>query len=700
MMARRNDSDIFLSRELSWLDFNSRVLDEAQTPVNPLLERLRFIAIFANNLDEFFMVRVAGLRQLVALDNGMVDAAGRRPDEQLRLIRTKLDKLLRREHRILYDEILPEMARCDIRVSDWEVLPETARRELGIYFERQVLPVLTPLAVDPSHPFPVLGNGAIEIAVRLERNGAECYAFVEVPEGLDRFIQVADGKPGQCFVALEELIMAHLQGLFLGCRIREFMPFRITRDMDFAIEDTGAEDLMLSIERKLLQRRSREPIRFELPPYRRGKLAGWLENEFQLETQFRYPVRGLLRRRDLFELVGKASRPELLEPPWPPVPVTELPVELPIFDAIRERQPVLCVLPFQEFEPVVRLIEAAAEDPAVLAVKQTLYRVSGNSPVVRALQRAAANGKQVTVIVELKARFDEDNNIAWARKLEESGAHVVYGITGLKIHCKALLIVRREAGLVQRYVHLGTGNYNDKTAKLYTDCGVFSCDPKLCAEVASLFNVMTGYSAPPGDWGEIAAAPFNMRSRFLDMIDREARLSSPADPGRIIAKMNSLSDPEVIRHLHRAAEAGVEVDLIVRGICCLKPGRMAHRIRIVSIVDRFLEHSRIFYFRNGGMPEYYLGSADWMLRNLDRRIELFFAVREPKLRKRLMTLLEYQLEDTEKGRRMRADGTYSRNLVNKHTAKRSQARTYQMFKTEADARPDFGGVLEVHRTGN
>ncbi len=687
---------IYMSRELSWLDFNSRVLDEAAMPVNPLAERLKFIAIFSSNLDEFFMVRVAGLRQLAGVGS-VPDAAGNLPEDQLRMIRNKLEKLLRRQYHILYGDILPGLEKAGIRLRDWDTLPEEAKPELRERFTREILPVLTPLAVDQAHPFPVLSNGAIEIAVSLRRESEEeCFAFVEVPEGLERFVKVNDRKSGVCYIPLEEIIMANLEELFCGCTIHEYLPFRITRDMDFAIEDSGAEDLMLTIERKLLQRRSREPIRLEMPPFRRSRLARWLEQEFHLDTQFRYPVRGLLRQKGLFELAGKIKDPQLSEALWPALPCPELPPDEPIFDAIAEREPVMLMLPYQSFDPVVRLLETAAEDPAVLAIKQTLYRVSGNSPVVHALQRAAENGKQVTVIVELKARFDEGNNITWARRLEESGAHVVYGVNGLKIHCKALLIVRREAGLLRRYVHLATGNYNDKTATLYTDIGLFSCDSELCAEVAGLFNVMTGYSLPPGDWRQIAAAPFNLRRRFLELIDREARLSTPNDRGHIIAKMNSLSDPEVIRHLYDAARKGVKIDLIVRGICCLKPGAAAGNIRIISIVDRYLEHSRIFYFKNAGTPEYYLSSADWMLRNLDRRIELVFPIRDEGLRARIDRLLKIQLEDDDKARHMMANGTYTRPAGEKHTSRRSQARSYEWLKKLTLGEGANDGLLKVY----
>ena len=664
----------FISRDLSWLDFNARVLDEAACPANPLLERLRFIAIFSGNLDEFFMVRVASLRQRVRLGQDMPDPAGIRPSRELRLIRRKLDRLLKRRQELLTG-ILAELEEHGIRLRRPEELRAAARRRLERHFVREIAPVLTPLAVDPAKPFPIVANGAIEIAVLMHSGGTARRALVRVPETLPRFLSAADGSPGSAFVVLEDLVMAHLDKLFAGCRILTCFPFRVTRDMELPMDDVEGGNPLADIAAKLTERRQSAPIRLELPPDADPEFADWLKEQFRLSGEFCYRVAGPLDLRQWETLAEIIDRPELREPVWPPVPVPELPGKKPIFDEIAANDPVLNVPPYQSFEPVLRLLESAADDPGVLAVKQTLYRVSGNSPVVRALQRAAENGKQVTVVVELRARFDEDNNIAWARRLEESGAHVVYGIRGVKIHCKALLIVRREPGGIRRYLHLSTGNYNDRTALLYTDIGLFSVDPALCDDISDLFNVMTGCAAPPDRWRKIAASPYDLREKILSLIDREARFGAE---GRIAAKMNSLSDPEVIGHLHAAAAAGVRIDLIVRGICCFRP-LPGEPVRVVSIVDRFLEHARIFRFGNGGAEEYYLASADWMPRNLDRRVELLFPVAAPRLRKTLGTILELELADREKGRRLGVGGRYSRRLEKTHLECRSQRRIYEYF---------------------
>ncbi|WP_277201158.1 polyphosphate kinase 1 [Victivallis vadensis] len=693
------DSELFISRELSWLDFNSRVLDEAFCPANPLLERLKFIAIFSSNLDEFFMVRIAGLRQLVKMEQNLPDPAGNRPADQLAAARRKIERLVKRQYSCLHDEILPGLERHGVRLSRPADLSSTQRAELTGYFTTQVLPVLTPLAVDQAHPFPILNSGAIEIAVSMKPADRKklVYAFVEVPDVLPRFIEVPGMQPGRTFVLLEDVIMDNLGALFSGCEIEEFFPFRVTRDMDFSVEDEGAEDLLQSIEKKLLQRRHREPIRVEVLTNTRGPLARWLEQEFRLDEQFWYAVRGPLHLKQFFELVGKARLPELLEPAWPAVEPAAFSEHNSVFDAISAKGTILVAPPFHSFSPVVRLLRQAADDPDVLAIKQTLYRVSGNSPVVRSLQRAAENGKQVTVVVELKARFDEGNNIAWARLLEESGAHVVYGVAGLKVHSKALLVVRREDGAIRRYVHLSTGNYNDKTAALYTDLGIMSSDPDLCFDVANLFNVLTGYSSPPAEWRKIAASPFDLRRQAMRLIEREIANSTPDRPGRIIAKMNSLSDEKMIRLLHKAADAGVEIDLIVRGICCYKPRAGQENVRIISIVDRYLEHSRLFYFFNNGDEEYYLSSADWMYRNLDKRVELLFPIEDEKIRGILMRLLEFQLNDTDKLRRLQASGSYTRSMAEHYTGARSQYNSYRYLKELAGAemRDVTGEALKV-----
>ncbi|WP_419646947.1 polyphosphate kinase 1 [Victivallis vadensis] len=693
------DSELFISRELSWLDFNSRVLDEAFCPANPLLERLKFIAIFSSNLDEFFMVRIAGLRQLVKMEQNLPDPAGNRPADQLAAARRKIERLVKRQYSCLHEEILPGLERHGVRLSRPADLSSTQRAELTGYFTTQVLPVLTPLAVDQAHPFPILNSGAIEIAVSMKPADRKklVYAFVEVPDVLPRFIEVPGMQPGRTFVLLEDVIMDNLGALFSGCEIEEFFPFRVTRDMDFSVEDEGAEDLLQSIEKKLLQRRHREPIRVEVLTNTRGPLARWLEQEFRLDEQFWYAVRGPLHLKQFFELVGKARLPELLEPAWPAVEPAAFSEHCSVFDAISAKGTILVAPPFHSFSPVVRLLQQAADDPDVLAIKQTLYRVSGNSPVVRSLQRAAENGKQVTVVVELKARFDEGNNIAWARLLEESGAHVVYGVAGLKVHSKALLVVRREDGAIRRYVHLSTGNYNDKTAALYTDLGIMSSDPDLCFDVANLFNVLSGYSSPPAEWRKIAASPFDLRRQAMRLIEREIANSTPDRPGRIIAKMNSLSDEKMIRLLHKAADAGVEIDLIVRGICCYKPRAGQENVRIISIVDRYLEHSRLFYFFNNGDEEYYLSSADWMYRNLDKRVELLFPIEDEKIRGILMRLLEFQLNDTDKLRRLQASGSYTRSMAEHYTGARSQYNSYRYLKELAGAemRDVTGEALKV-----
>lgn len=692
-------SPLFISRELSWIDFNARVLDEADCAANPVLERLKFIAIFSSNLDEFFMVRIAGLRQLIKMGQDLPDPAGNRPSDQLLRMRSKLERLLKRQYKCLAEEILPALAEHNVRlVAPSEVAP-AVRAELSAYFRGQVLPVLTPLAVDSAHPFPILSSGSIEIAVSMRPAGKTdlVYAFVEVPELLPRFVEIPDNRPGRGFMLLEDLIMDNLGTLFTGCEIEEYFPFRITRDMDFSVEDSGAEDLMQSIEKKLLQRRHREPIRIELPTGTRGPLAKWLAGEFRLDEQFWYFVRGPLHLKQFFELVGKAGLPELLEPAWTPVMPAAFSAERSVVETISQHGSLLVAPPFHSFSPIVRFLEEAAEDPDVLAIKQTLYRVSGNSPVVRALRRAAENGKQVTVVVELKARFDEGNNIAWARLLEESGAHVVYGVAGLKVHCKMLLVVRREDGGIRRYVHLGTGNYNDKTAAIYTDMGIMTGDFDLCFDVANLFNVLTGYSSPPAAWRKIAASPFDMRRRISGLIEREIALSTPDRPGRIIAKMNSLSDEKVVRLLHQAADAGVEIDLIVRGICCYKPKPGQENARVTSIVDRYLEHTRLFYFENGGDPEFYLASADWMYRNLDRRVELLFPVEDERIREICLRLLQFQLGDTDKGRHLLGSGVYTRPKVNRYTAARSQHNSYRYLRelAEKETRQETGGALKV-----
>lgn len=680
-MSKRGPK-FFVNRELSWLDFNGRVLDEAGDDRNPLLERLKFVAIFSNNLDEFFMVRVAGLRQQFEAGSTTTDPAGMTPRQQLDAIQKRVRTLNRRQYRYLLDEILPELAKNGIRVHDYDDLDTRQQTHLQRHFQNQVQPVLTPVAVDPSHPFPILANGSLEIVVSLRNaaSGEKTRAFVEVPNVLPRFVELEMGasEGERNVMLLEDLVIANIQNLFGGCEILETAPFRVTRDMDFNINEEEAADLLEHLERQLRRRRRRAPVRLEI---RRGisrNLAEWLRESLDLERDSVYRLPRMLDLTACFGLCQTEHHPELLEAPWPPVPSPLFPPRESMFATIAQRGSAPLFVPFEGFDPVVRFINEAADDPDVLAIKQTLYRVSGDSPVVRALQRAAEKGKQVTVVVELKARFDEERNIAWARRLEESGAHVIYGILGLKVHSKALMVIRREDGLIRRYVHLATGNYNDKTAKVYTDVGVFSNDANLCVDVAAMFNVMTGCSNPPR-WRKLAVAPFDLRQRVLELIDRETRLSTAHAPGHIVAKMNSLVDPEIIEHLYDAAEAGVQIDLIVRGTCCLRPGMDTNNnIRVVSIVDRFLEHSRIFRFHNGGDPEYFLASADWMPRNLDRRIESLFPVVDQQTRNLIDGILELQLSDKAKGRELKPSGNYTR-CFRRPFATRSQRLTYELF---------------------
>lgn len=679
-----SDPELFINRELSWINFNSRVLDEAAVPANPLLERLKFISITAGNLDEFFMVRIAGLKQMFKNGEPWCDAVGLNADEQLRQTRTEIDRLLKRQHLLLFGKILPELESHGIYIIHPEQLNDTERILAGDIFRSDIMPVLTPFAVDPAHPFPQLNSGAIEIALRFIPAGKDeaAFAFVEVPGMLERFVEIPGNGSVRRFMLLEELIMEHLHWLFTGAEILECFPFRITRDMDFSIEDENASDLLEYIGQKILQRRRRQVVRLEIAPSAAGPLAEWLRHSFDLDPRFEYPIRGALHLKQFAELAAKVNISANDVTPHEPLMPPEFSGDMPVFDVIREHQNILIAMPYHSFTPVIRLLEEAAVDPDVLAIKQTLYRVSGNSPVVKALQKAARNGKQVTVMVELKARFDEENNIAWAQALDECGAHVVYGIAGLKVHAKALLIVRREAGYLRRYCHVGTGNYNDRTALSYTDIGMMSCDPELCSDIANMFNVLTGYSAPEGCCRKAVLAPFMLRSRLEYLIEREIHHAAGGGQGEIIAKMNSFSDEKMVRLLHAAADAGVRITLLVRGICCYRPRKGQKNCRIISIVDRFLEHSRIFYFRNQGSEEYYLSSADWMTRNLDHRIELMFPVTAPELREDLRQILELHINDSDKARELDPDGMYSKTpeLV-EYSEKRSQSAIAEYFRS-------------------
>jgi polyphosphate kinase len=656
------DPALAISRELSWLEFNARVLAEAADSRNPLLERLKFMAIFSNNLDEYFMVRVSGLKQQLELGVQRRTPDGLGPKETLAAIAHRLRPLIALQSECLRTDLLPHLAEEGIRICAWaEAMAMPRQRErLQRTFEEQVFPVLTPLAVDPSHPFPYISNLSLSLAVEVRDpvTGKQLFARLKVPQVLPRLVPL--GIPNH-FLPLEELIGAFLEQLFPGMEILGWYPFRLTRNGDLELAEEEAEDLLLSIEESVRRRRLGEAVRLEITPAMAPHIRERLVEELELTEQDVYEVDGLLDLTCLWQLVA-IDRPDLKEQPFVPrTPDAFQDPRCDIFAAIREGDR-LVHHPYESFSASVeQFVAAAAEDPNVLTIKQTLYRTSGNSPIVHALIRAAENGKQVAVLVELKARFDEMNNINWARTLERAGVHVVYGLVGLKTHAKTTLIVRREPDGLVRYVHIGTGNYHSKTANLYTDIGLFSCRPELGADLTDLFNYLTGYSRQ-SHYRKLLVAPAHMRTQFLERIEREIRLSTPGRPGRIIAKMNALVDTTLICALYRASQAGVRVDLIVRGICCLRPGypQVSENIRVVSIIGRLLEHSRVFYFANGGHPEVFIGSADWMPRNLDRRVEVAVPLEDPALCKRLIDYLELCLADNRQSWELQNNGSYHR----------------------------------------
>ena len=693
------DRKLFISRELSWLDFNMRVLAEARCEANPVLEKLKFIAITDSNLDEFFMVRIASLRHLVRTGNDLPDPAGLRPSEQLAACRAKIERLISRRKRYLRD-ILQEIENCGLRVREAYDLNSEARAALRKIFTEEILPVLTPFALDSAHPFPLLSSGAIEIVAELEEQDISgrvnrFKAFVEVPEVLQRFylLESFPDQNSRAAVTLESIIADNLDLLFPGCRILDHIICRLTRDMDFSLDDESDEpDLLESIRIKLRQRKRREAIRLEFASRSESPLAVWLRESIGLESDLCYEINGFLYLEQFSELASLVDIPELLEEDWNSSPVPGLQAGESIFEAVKNRGDIPVFLPYQEFDVLVDMLNEAADDPDVLAIKQTLYRVGTDSPVVDALRRAAENGKQVTAVIELRARFDEGNNIDRARELEKSGAHVVYGVSGLKVHSKALLIIRREQGRLRRYVHLSTGNYNAKTARQYTDIGIITADPVMCADISAFFNLLTGSSAAP-DLKCVSCAPFTLRSRFEELIRREIRFARSGLPARISAKMNSFSDENMIRLIHEAADAGVEIRLFVRGICCYRPLGREKNVRIISIVDRYLEHSRIFFFNNGGNGEYYLSSADWMTRNLDRRIELLFPVKNPDICNMLKDVLNFSWQDSDKARILKPSGVYTTPEVSEYTGNRSQRRCLDYFRRlaqeSADEVPDL-----------
>ncbi len=661
----------YVNRELSWLEFNYRVLSEARDKTLPLFERLKFLSITASNLDEFFMVRVASLRDMIHAKYTKPDIAGLKPEEQLEKISVKTHELVNVQYSTYNRSLLPALRAQGLNViEDHESLTKEQGKFVDQYFADNVYPVLTPMAFDSSRPFPLVRNKSLNIAALLKKkkdsDGELDFAMVQVPSGLSRVVELPvtagkNGKEMRNVILLEEIIERNMQTLFLNYDILAAHPFRIMRNADLTIDEEEAEDLLEEIEKQLKKRQWGEVIRLEVEEKADKRLLKILKHELDVSAQDIFEIGGPLDLTVLMKMYGGLDGfDDLKAPAYTPQPVPALMNEEDIFSNIRKGD-ILLHHPYQTFDPVVEFVRTAAKDPDVLAIKQTLYRVSGHSPIIAALAAAADNGKQVSVLVELKARFDEENNINWAKMLEKAGCHVIYGLVGLKTHSKITLVVRREEDGIRRYVHLGTGNYNDSTAKLYTDCGLMTCNPLIGEDATAVFNMLSGYSEPPS-WNKLAVAPLWLRKHFLRLIRREIAYAKAGREAAIIAKMNSLCDKEVIAALYEASCAGVQIQLIIRGICCLKAGipGLSENIQVRSIVGNFLEHSRIFYFENGGSCQLYMGSADWMPRNLDKRVEIVFPVEDEKLKEEVFHILEVELEDNVKAHLLQPDGTYEK----------------------------------------
>lgn len=668
--------EYFYNRELSWLKFNLRVLKEAMVKDTPLLERLKFIAISASNLDEFFMVRVAGLWS--NFDSGVEkrDASGMSVHEQLVAISQAAHEQVRTQTKSLI-ALMAEMDAVKLHFRRVKDLSELGKDWLEEYYREVVFPVLTPMAVDASRPFPFLANKTLNLAVELiKADGEHSMGLIQVPSVLDRIVEVEpEGK--RTFVFLEDIIASHCHDLFKGCHILDMVSFRVTRDSDLDLEEDDSVDLMKEVEESLRKRKRGAAVRLEIFKTNNNRIKRFLEENLDVTEMEVYEINGPLDPTCFFKFIGmKGMWPWLYEPFVPQRPL-ELPDDSDLFAAIREND-ILLHHPYESFDPVVKLVSDAADDPQVLAIKQTLYRVSGNSPIVAALARAAENGKQVTVLVELKARFDEENNILWARRLEKAGCHVIYGLVGLKTHAKIILIVRKEDNGIKRYLHLGTGNYNDSTAKLYTDLGLMTANDEFGSDASAFFNLLSGYSEPPV-WNKLVMAPLGLREKIYALIDNEIAMVRAGREGHIIAKMNSLIDQPVIQKLYEASAAGVHIDLIVRGICGLRTGieGISDNITVRSIVGRQLEHSRIFWFANGGDEQLYLSSADWMPRNLNDRVELFFPVETEEHIHRIKALLDLYLRDNVGAHMMQSNGTY-RRVRNKLEPVSAQSTLYEM----------------------
>ncbi len=661
--SRYTKPENYVNRELSWLDFDYRILEEARDKSLPLFERLKFLSITASNLDEFFMVRVASLKDMVHAGYSKPDIAGMNPEEQLKAISEKTHELVGLQYSTYSRSLVPALRQNGLRIiAAHEDLTEAEGAYVDQYFRENVYPVLTPMAVDSSRPFPLVHNKSLNIAALLQKKegGDEVdFAMVRVPSVLPRIIEIPS-EEGRAVILLEEVMERNIQSLFLNYDILAASPFRIMRNADLTIDEEEAEDLLKEIEKQLKKRQWGEAIRLEIQENADKRILKRLKKELNIHTDDIFAIGGPLDLTFLMKMYGLEGFEHLKAPKYVPQPNPAFLNDDDIFTNIRKGD-ILLHHPYESFDPVVDFIKKASKDPDVLAIKQTLYRVSGNSPIIAALAAAADNGKQVSVLVELKARFDEENNINWAKMLEKAGCHVIYGLVGLKTHSKITLVVRREEDGIRRYVHLGTGNYNDSTARQYTDCGLLTCHPQIGEDATAVFNMLSGYSEPL-HWNHLVLAPIWLRKRFMRMIQRETNHAREGRAARIIAKVNSLCDRDIIAALYEASCAGVQIDLIVRGICCLKAGipGLSEHITVRSIVGNFLEHSRIFYFENDGAPEIYMGSADWMPRNLDRRVEILFPILEDELKKKAMHILQVQLDDNLKAHVLQPDGTYEK----------------------------------------
>lgn len=667
----------FRNRELSWMEFDQRILEEARDKENPLFERIKFLSITASNLDEFFMVRIASLKDMVNAGYQKKDIAGMTAQEQLDALNGRIHTFIEKQYSAYSRSLMPKLKEAGLEIIDYSMITSKEEEYLEEYFHKNIYPVLTPMAIDSSRPFPLIQNKTLNIAALLKHKDKEKekekekkekekkitydIATVQAPSVLPRVIILPRFETASLRVILLERVIEHfLDTLFLNYEVVSSGAYRIMRNADLPIDEDEAEDLLKEIEKQLKRRQWGEVIQFEYEERMDKRLVKYLKKQFKVSSDDMYIINGPLDLTFLMKCYGLSGFDEYKEPPYIPQVNPDILADKDIFAQIRGED-VLMHHPYESFDPVVAFIRQSAEDENVLAIKQTLYRVSGNSPIVAALAKAAENGKQVTVLVELKARFDEENNINWARTLEQAGCHVIYGLVGLKTHCKIALVVRRETDGIRRYVHLGTGNYNDSTARLYTDTGMFTCRDSYGEDATAIFNMLSGYSEP-ARWNRLLVAPFWMKKRFIKLIEREAENAKEGKEARIIAKCNSLCDKDIILSLYKASAAGVQIDLIIRGICCLVTGipGVSENIQVRSLVGTFLEHARIFCFFNDGDEELYMGSADWMPRNLDRRVEIVFPIEDEKLKKKAKYILDTQLSDTKKAQRLNPDGSYSR----------------------------------------